>query len=128
MNERRQAIEAVADELCTNADETVSGERLVQLLESTPLEPFQGVDADDQGDELFDSLFGQSTSKDDSLRSLAEIVMGRVSDWDMVPAASLMTKAEQVKAQLLDEETKRRLESMKAFSASGSMTSFPSPF
>lgn len=128
VNERRHAIEAVADELCTNADETVSGERLVQLLESTPLVPFQGGDVDDQGNELFESLFGQSNSKDESLRSLAEIVMGRVSDWDMVPAASLKTKADQVKAQLLDEETKGRLESIETFTASGSMAnSFPTP-
>ncbi len=127
VNERRQAIEAVADELCTNADETVSGERLVELLDSMPVVPFGGGTADEEGNELFESLFGATKSKDESLRSLAEIVMGRVSDWDMVPAASLKTKAEQVKAQLLDEETRRRLESVNTFAASGSMarSSFP---
>ena len=125
VNERREVIETVADELCTNADETVSGERLVQLLDSTPIMPFDDENADDEGNELFESLFGSTVDR--SLRPLAEIVMGRVSDWDMVPAASLKTKAEQVKEQLLDEETKKRLESISVFNATSELMAFPTP-
>jgi cell division protease FtsH len=116
VNERREVIEAVADELCTNPDETVSGERIVELLETTqPQGSFAGsVDGEKENSDLFESLFG---SREESLRSLAEIVMGRVSDWDMVPFASLKTKADQAKEQLLDAEAKKRLESIRAFDA-----------
>ena len=136
VNERRTVIEAVADELCTNADETVSGERLVHLLESTPLSgdgsgigggggSGGGGSDEEEGNALFERLFGASAKDDESLRSLAEIVMGRVSDWDRVPAASLKSKADQVKAQMLDEATRKRLETVGRFADSLDPSSFP---
>jgi cell division protease FtsH len=134
VNERRQAIEAVADELCTNADETVSGERLVHLLESTPRaalereggEGGEGSDGDDEGNALFERLFGATAKDDESLKSLAEIVMGRVSDWDRVPAGSLKSKADQVKAQMLDDATRKRLATVGQFTESLDPSRFPS--
>ena len=129
VNERRQVIEAVANELCTNADETVSGERLVQLINSTPLASSVDDNGDDEGNALFESLFGKEGGEADesgeSLRSLAEIVMGRVSDWDMVPTASLKTKADQVKAQLLDASTRKRLASVGSFASGKGLGPFP---
>jgi cell division protease FtsH len=123
VNERRQVIETIAMELCTNDDETVSGERIVHLLESSTLQPFDELVDDEQGSmDLFESLFG---SDDARLRSLAEIVMGRVSSWDMVPSSSLKKKAEQVKGQLLDEETKKRLESVGDYALSTSIGDLP---
>ena len=38
VQQRRPVIEQVASELCSNSDETVKGQRLVELLHNTPLE------------------------------------------------------------------------------------------
>ena len=39
VTERRSAIEAVANEMCGTSDDTISGSRIVELVETTPLQP-----------------------------------------------------------------------------------------
>jgi len=102
----------------------------VHLLESTPLSGNGsgrggGDGSEKEGNALFERLFGAAAKDDESLRSLAEIVMGRVSDWDRVPAASLKSKADQVKTQMLDEATRKRLETVGRFADSLDPSSFP---
>eukprot|EP00889_Picochlorum_renovo_P004217 jgi/Picre1/31247/NNA_006601.t1 len=122
VHERRHVIETVAEELCTNTDETVSGERLVYLLKNTPYERFE-MDSDVQVD-VEDVL--EDVGEAD-VQSLAELVMGRVSDWDVVPTRILKRKAEQVKEQLLNPEERKRLETLQDFASRSSLDDFPIP-
>ena len=120
VNERRQVIEQVAEELCSTNDETVSGERLVELLENTPITPYQGSSSE-ENEEILANLGSEE------IASLAEIIMGRVSDWDMVPTATLKSKAEQVTQQLMSIEDRKRLESIRDFVAGETLDGFPEP-
>lgn len=38
VRERRPTIERVADEMCSSSDDTISGSRIVDIIESTPLQ------------------------------------------------------------------------------------------
>ncbi len=38
VTERRSAIEAIAEEMCGTSDDTISGSRIVELIETTPLQ------------------------------------------------------------------------------------------
>eukprot|EP00887_Chlorella_sp_A99_P003900 scaffold11.g3900.t1 len=52
---------------------------------------------------------------DDDLRRLAEVVMGRLEDVDLLPGSVALSKAEQVRQQLLDPTARQRLESVARF-------------
>ena len=39
VTERRSAIEAVANEMCGTSDDTILGSRIVELVETIPLQP-----------------------------------------------------------------------------------------
>jgi len=120
VNERRQVIETVAEELCSNNDETVSGERLVELLENTPITPYEDNAESEQDIETMFEEFGPGEFK-----SLAQIIIGQVSEWDMVPKSVLKGKAAQVKAQLMDPVERERLKSVETFVSNSSLSNFP---
>ena len=120
VNERRQVIETVAEELCSNNDETVSGERLVELLENTPITPYEDNAESEQDIETMFEEFGPGEFK-----SLAQIIIGQVSEWDMVPKSVLKGKAAQVKAQLMDPVERERLKSVETFVSNASLSNFP---
>lgn len=128
VHQRRAVIETVARELCENADETVLGSRIVELLEKTSVPDIPASEADEAGSE------GAAAAKDelrsivesDDLRQLVEVVMGRVEDWDLLPGSVARQKAAQVRKQLLDPEQRGRLEDVAAFAASPiGMSKFP---
>lgn len=127
VHERRKVIEQVAEELCSNSDETVSGERIVELLENTPLEPVDpqssSIAAEDTASEAKEIL--KDMLDDEKMKTVVEIVMGKVSGWDLVPSAVLARKAEQVKKQLLDDEERSRLESVADFASRADLEGFP---
>lgn len=136
VQERRAVIERVATELCENEDETVLGSRIIQLLRDTPLgetEP-QPETASSSGSEeratngvaaavegtggsaVVREVLGELLNSEDAQR-LAEVVMGRISEWDLVPGSGAREKATQVKQQLLDPEARRRLDGIARFKA-----------
>lgn len=126
VHQRRSVIETVAKELCTSVDETVSGERLVELLESTPLGEFEIATDDDDALEAARQILGD-TLDDTRMKTLAELVMGRISDWDLVPTDVVTRKAQKVKEQLLNPEERKRLESMADFISRTDLDNFPEP-
>ena len=65
-------------------------------------------------------------SKD--IDQLVAVVMGRVEEWDLVPGTAKQ-KAEQVKEQLMDPESRKRLEEMADFvkNVRPGMEGFPRP-
>ena len=66
---------------------------------------------------------------DAELRAVAEVVMGRLEDFDLLPGSVAASKAQRVRQQLLDPATRRRLESVAAYATGGDGggTPFPEP-
>lgn len=147
--QRKVVIEQVAKELCENTDETVLGSRIVELLETTPLGtvPVEeqeeneklkvsspsletragsvGNGASISGSEALQEELGDILGSEE-MRQLVEVVMGRVSDWDLVPGSIAKQKAEQARAQLLNPEQRKRLETLAEFNKSPSgLDNFP---
>ena len=128
--QRQAVIEQVAKELCENADETVLGSRIVELLETTPLGAIPAGEGmvEEEGARKESSSSGSSSSgstalheelgsllDSDEMRQLVEVVMGKVDDWDLVPGSVAKQKAAQAREQLLDGEQLKRLKSIAAF-------------
>jgi cell division protease FtsH len=124
---RRPVIERVAGELCDNADETVLGARVVELLQTTPLAgaPGEGQEGEAAaeaeaggGAAVGAEVLGELMESEDA-RQLAELIMGRVSDWDLIPGSVARQKAAQVRAQLLDPAARARLEGVARYARAG---------
>lgn len=79
------------------------------------------------GREAAEEELGDEILRDEQLRRLAEVVMGRIDNFDLLPTGFAKTKAQQVKEQLLDPDTRRRLESIQQFVSSKNGASFPEP-
>jgi cell division protease FtsH len=131
VRQRRGVIERVAAELCDTPDETVLGARIVELLQTTPLgeaeEEAAGAESTPGGGgggAAAREVLGELLASEDG-RALAELVMGKVADWDLVPGSVARQKAAQVRRQLLDSEARARLESVARY-ASGK-GAFPRP-
>jgi len=123
--EHRSVIERVAAELCDNSDETVLGSCIVELLQSTakgevPVDEAKDAESWIEGE----SILGELVSSPD-MKQLVEVLMGKVNSWDLIPGSVVKQKAVQVKAQLLDSEERRRVETVVQFSASQDMSRFP---
>jgi hypothetical protein len=116
-----RAVTAFLAALCGCSDETVIGSRLVELLETTPLAPSamaaalaaaaqQGPEAGNgrpgssegvtsaAGGRAAAEELGDSILQDVELRRLAEVVMGRIENFDLLPSSLARTKAQQVGA------------------------------
>lgn len=122
---RRNVIEKVADELCSNPDESVSGDRIMELLNTMP--KLVEEDANEHLKDLsaITSNIYDSIIDDKKLRGLAEVIMGQISDWDLLPTGELKSKAQKIKEQLLDQNEQERLESIRQFCLHENFDSFP---
>ncbi|KAL4436128.1 hypothetical protein ABPG77_005576 [Micractinium sp. CCAP 211/92] len=58
---------------------------------------------------------GPEIAEDANLVRLAEVVMGRVEEWDLLPGAKARSKAQRVREQLLDPAQRQRLEAIRRF-------------
>ena len=140
VTERKSVIETVAKELCENKDETVLGSRIIELLKTNTIDDILWTKKDVEeswrklckedwpssegiGDEL-----GEEILESEEYHELLEILMGRVEEWDLVPGKAKL-KAKQVREQLLDPETRKRVEEMAAFAKNvhPGMKGWPSP-
>jgi hypothetical protein len=72
---------------------------------------------------------GEEVMRDESLVRLAEVVMGKIEEWDLLPGAMARTKAAWVREQLLDPAVRQRLEAQRKFARSvpGDGTPYPPP-
>lgn len=159
------------------SDETVTGSRIVDLLQSTPLDDvdsqlfssssgsaaggaaapaaaptssggssrFSGDGAPSaaaaragssgaastSGREAAEEALGEEVMGDEALVALAEVVMGKVSEWDLLPGGKAASKAQRVRQQLLDPEQRRRLKAQAEFASGarrgGDGVPFPPP-
>jgi hypothetical protein len=112
----------------------VLGSRIVELLHTTPLDDEHAdltaaaeavasngagangaaaAAAQQGGGEAAREALGAEVMGDESLVRLAEIVMGRVQDWDLFPADKAASKAQRVREALLDPEERERLEAQR---------------
>ena len=72
---------------------------------------------------------GPEITADADLVQLAEVVMGKVTEWDLLPGSKARSKAERVRQQLLDPSQRQRLEAIRRYTAArpGDGTPFPPP-
>lgn len=131
--QRKSVIETIAKELCENSNEKVSGARIVELLETTPLGNIPGDVEDDLEQAEIESTWSSLETElepflgSEELKELVEVVMGKVEDWDLLPGSVLRKKADQVRKQLLDPKQRQHLKSVASFDAQDSgMEGFPS--
>ena len=138
--ENRSVIETVAKELCENKDETVLGSRILELLKETPIEDVMWSEKDVNNcrqrlknvqwpsSEGIKEEIGEEIMNSKDIDQLVAVVMGRVEEWDLVPGTAKQ-KAEQVKEQLMDPESRKRLEEMADFvkNVRPGMEGFPRP-
>lgn len=69
---------------------------------------------------------GEDVYDDPALVALAEVVMGKVSEWELLPGNKAASKAERVRQQLLDPAERQRLAAQAEFATSPSeATPFP---
>ncbi|KAI7840859.1 hypothetical protein COHA_005451 [Chlorella ohadii] len=140
--ERATVIRTVGNELCDNKDETVLGSRVIDLLLNTPKNEAaaaaatavaeraeSGAAASSSGraaaEEVREAL-GEDVYRDPAVVALAEVVMGKVSEWELLPGNKAATKAERVRQQLLDPAERQRLAAQAEFATSSSeSTPFP---
>ena len=125
VHSRRNVIEKVADELCSNPDESVSGERIMELLRTMPELLEDGAHEHLEDESIVSDTVLDDLINDNRLRGLAEVIMGKVSDWDLLPSDELKTKAQKTKEQLLDQAEQERLQSIARFCMSDSLETFP---
>lgn len=125
VHSRRNVIEKVADELCSNPDESVSGDRIMELLKTMPKLLEDGAHEHLEDESRVSGTVLDDLINDGKLRGLAEVVMGKVSDWDLLPSDELKTKAQRTKEQLLDQAEQDRLQSIAQFCMDDSLETFP---
>jgi hypothetical protein len=72
---------------------------------------------------------GPEITADADLVQLAEVVMGKVTEWDFLPGSKARSKAQRVRQQLLDPSQRQRLEAIRRYTAArpGDGTPFPPP-
>lgn len=63
----------------------------------------------------------------EELQQLAEVVMGRLEDFDLMPSSVALSKARQVRQQLLDPAERARLETVRRYARSDNGAPFPDP-
>lgn len=65
----------------------------------------------------------------ESLVRLAEVVMGKVEEWDLLPGSKARSKAARVREQLLDPAARQRLEAIQRYVVAppGDGAPFPPP-
>ena len=74
-----------------------------------------------------EALGPEVTNSEDLLR-LAEVVMGKVEEWDLLPGGKAASKAQRVREQLLDPQQRQRLEAIRRFAAAApGAEPFPPP-
>ena len=88
-----------------------------------------GGAASTSGRAAVEAALGPEITSDEALVSLAEVVMGRVSEWDLLPGGQAASKAQHVRQQLLDPAQRARLEAVAAYvrSTPGDGTPPPPP-
>ena len=128
VQERRPVIEQVAKEMYDDPQETVQGERIIELLKLEPLAPADALDSELltlMQEEDGASDFAELSSSEEYTR-LAEVVMGRRDLWELMDLKTARSKATAVQQQLLTPEGKERLEEMRELVQSGGSSEYPS--